>query len=127
MLDRGNTTGMILSLSMVDISIGMFFSYEYILSMDIVEEKFYKIPLPRNRENYSVLGIGNNSYVGLELPIGIGAAHVWILIHAKVEEVAKFLWIKRIRNHAGEKEWQKLKGLRIEDGGLYPKIHMMLF
>lgn len=90
------------------------FSYEYILSMDIVEEKFYKIPLPGIRKNYSVLKIGDHSCLGLELPIRIGAAHMWILNHMTVEELAKFLWIKCNRNHAGEKEWQKLGGLRIE-------------
>lgn len=49
--------------------------------MDIVKEKFYKIPLPRTTKSYSVLESGG--YLGLELPIQIGSARMWIVNYVK--------------------------------------------
>lgn len=71
-------------------------SSECILSMDIVEEKFSEIPLARSTNNYSVLERGG--CIALELPIDIGAAKMWFL------------------NHVEGTDWQKLKGVRIENG-----------
>lgn len=68
-------------------------SAEYILSMDIVEERFCQIHLPESMKTYSLLDMGG--YLCIQSPFFVNFAEIWILKNFQRQEWHK---LQTIRN-----------------------------